>query len=60
MSAAVMCARVARKRKRAGDKSVTSSSRTLSHNVFLYKEEEMTRVGGLLELKKEITSRQFH
>lgn len=47
-------------RKRAGDKSVTSSSRTLSHSVFLHEEEEMTRVGGLLELKKEITSRQSH
>lgn len=39
--------------------SVTDSLKTLSYNLLLQK-EEMSRVGGLLELKEEITSRQYH
>lgn len=39
--------------------SVTDSLKTLSYN-FLLQKEEMTRVGGLLELKEEITSRPSH
>lgn len=39
--------------------SVTDFLKTLSYSVLLQK-EEMTRVGGLLELKEEITSRPSH
>lgn len=38
---------------------VTDSLKTLSNN-FLLQKEEMTRVGGPLELKGEITSRRSH